>query len=52
MNATSQEKSYTFALPEGYAKAVEFYSGDAVSAGEQLQLKLPPGAARVYVLTE
>ncbi len=52
MNATSQEKSYSFALPEGYARAVEFYSAEAVSAGEILQLELPPGAARVYVLTE
>ncbi len=52
MNITNEEKTYSFALPEGYANAVEFYTGDAVSAGDKLQLKLAPGAALVYVLTE
>ncbi len=49
MNGSSKPQNVTLTLPAGFGDGREFYSGEVVSAGETLQLNLPPGDVAVYV---
>jgi len=51
MNEGGKSRTYQFHLPEtGFTEGIEYYSGQAVRPGQQVELELEAGAAAVYVL--
>ena len=51
MNTSSQPRTLSLTLPEGYARCTEFFTGEAAAAGAEVSLELAGGDARAWVLT-
>lgn len=50
MNGGSKPAEHAIPLPPDAGSGAEFYSGEAVAAGETVNCALPPGEVAVYVL--
>jgi hypothetical protein len=51
MNETAQPVNYNFHLPPDLGAGREYYSGQTVAAGGEVQITLAPGEAAAYVLS-
>ncbi len=51
LNGSGQPRELSLTLPAGYARCVEFFSGEPAQPGDAVSLTLAPGDARAWVLT-